>query len=117
MLERLQRLAAMTREQLGLFAGQVDPRTVRRLFNFDRCLDAERGGEAVRKSTICCVLSCHVQFSRTPLRSCPSRLASRAARGRPDRADVRRTDEVIRQVLLTDRPDVGREPVQRHARR
>src|SRR5439155_2662509 len=48
-LQRLERLTAMAHEQLGVVAGDVDPRAVRRLLEIDRGGDAERGRESVQE--------------------------------------------------------------------
>src|SRR5207253_850567 len=48
-LQRLERLTAMTHEQLGVVAGDVDARAVRRLLEIDRSGNAERGGKSVQE--------------------------------------------------------------------
>src|SRR5439155_26996797 len=49
MLQRFERLSSMTDEELGLAAGDVDARSVRRLLEIDRGGDAERRCEPVQE--------------------------------------------------------------------
>src|SRR5205085_11794565 len=48
-LQRLQGLTTVTREQLGLFALEVQTRTVCRVFTGHRSVNAERTGDAFQK--------------------------------------------------------------------
>ena len=52
----------MPHEQLGLFAGEVEARAIRRLFDVDRGLNPERRDHAIQKVNDWCGV--HRQLSR-----------------------------------------------------
>ena len=89
-------------------------------------VDAERGDDAVQEIDdrcgvgIGCGIGRLFEFSRAAASVLPppTRFIRRSAagRGRTVRI-VRRADQVVRRVLLADRPDVADQPVERHARR
>src|SRR2546430_518566 len=113
MLKRFERLSAMTDKELGFLPAQVDPGTVRRLFDTNDHLDAERRRKPLQEiHDRACEIFIH---GATPSSTCCVRTASRFTRrglglsatnalhaplgGGPYRADVGRSQQTVRQVL------------------